>query len=129
MTTTTEYFGGCPECGQTDGYLNVRSNHWFVCDTHRTKWCIGANLYSSWHDETEADWRRNDEKLAGYRDVDPIRAEPTEEERRRMEEHKARLASADQIDQGYGVQMGPGDTMRALGPDDNPFDPDPGAAP
>ncbi len=68
MTTTTEYFGGCPECGQT--------------------------------------------------------AEPTEEERRRI----ARLASADQIDQDYGVQMGPGDTMRALSPEDNPFDPDPGAA-
>ena len=36
------YFGGCPECGNTDGYMNVGSEHWFVCDVHRIKWFIGS---------------------------------------------------------------------------------------
>jgi hypothetical protein len=35
------HFGACPECGGTDGYINVRKSHWFPCDTHRTRWCVG----------------------------------------------------------------------------------------
>ena len=66
------YFGGCPECGNTDGYVNVRSNHWFVCDRHMTRWSAGANLFSGWREETEADWQRATEKLANYRVVRPI---------------------------------------------------------
>ena len=30
--TTDEYFGGCPECGHTDGFLNTQSSHWFIRD-------------------------------------------------------------------------------------------------
>ncbi len=70
--TTDAYFGGCPVCGETTGNLNVGRDHWFICDKHRTKWCIGSNLFSSWRDETEAEWQRNAEKLAGYRAVNPI---------------------------------------------------------
>jgi len=40
------YFGGCPECGGTHGYLNVNRNHWFVCDDHKTAWFIGSNIFS-----------------------------------------------------------------------------------
>ncbi len=79
--TTDEYFGGCPECGENNGYLNVNRSHWCVCDAHRTKWLVGENLFSAWRDETEADWQRNAEKLAGHREVKPIYPEPTEEER------------------------------------------------
>lgn len=57
--TTDEYFGGCPHCGQNDGYINSGPDHWFVCDQHKTKWCAGSNLFSSWHDEDEEERKRN----------------------------------------------------------------------
>jgi hypothetical protein len=71
--TTTNYFGGCPTCGGCDGYLNLRRDHWMVCHACKTRWVIGANLFSSWRDETEADWERNYLLLSGYRQVKPIR--------------------------------------------------------
>ena len=51
----------CPNCAKlSDGYLNVREgvffNHFGVCDSCRSFWYIGANLFSSWQDETEDDW-------------------------------------------------------------------------
>src|SRR6266511_5437945 len=27
--TLEDYFGVCPECGQSDGYVNIGSGHWF----------------------------------------------------------------------------------------------------
>ena len=101
--TTDEYFGGCPECGNSDGYLNVGRNHWMTCDEHRTTWPIGANLFSSWHDETEADWQRNEAKLKTYRVVDPIYPEPTEAEKREQAKFEATMERARKIDRGYGV--------------------------
>ena len=115
--TTDEYFGGCPECGKSNGYLNVGRNHWAVCDTHKTTWPIGANLFSSWHDETEADWERNEARLAGYSVVKPIHYEQTEEERSEAEEHTALMR---RIDKGYGVISGP-DGTRAIEPDEDPL--------
>jgi hypothetical protein len=70
--TTEEYFGGCPECGQTDGYLNLGRDHWFVCDQHRTKWWIGSNVFSCWRNETQEDWYRAAAKLSQHREVEPI---------------------------------------------------------
>lgn len=66
------YFGGCPECGGTNGFVNVGANHWFVCDEHRTKWCCGTNLFSHWREEDEAEWLRNANLLSGYREVMPL---------------------------------------------------------
>jgi len=70
--TTDDYFGGCPECGCTDGYMNISRNHWFVCDEHRTKWLVGSNLFSSWREEGETIWRQNWERLLSYREVKPV---------------------------------------------------------
>ncbi len=78
--TTDEYFGGCPECGQTDGYLNCERTHWFVCHQHRAKWCAGANLFSGWRDEDEAIWTKNAIGIWHYQNVEPIypvRARPS----------------------------------------------------
>ena len=69
---TGEYFGGCPHCGQTDGYVNVGREHWFVCDRHKTKWHVGSNLFSCWRHEDEETWRRNEYLLQNYMTVDPI---------------------------------------------------------
>ena len=66
-----DYFGGCPECGQTGQCMNVNRDHWFVCDEHKTKWWVGSNLFSCWRDEDEAIWKKNSEKLLGYIDVRP----------------------------------------------------------
>jgi hypothetical protein len=71
-TTVEHYFGGCPECGGNDGYLNIRSTHICVCDAHLTCWQIGANLFSCWHEENEAIWAKNEAKLNAYRVVDPL---------------------------------------------------------
>ena len=65
------YFGGCPECGSNDGYLNLHRAHWFVCHAHRKRWLIGANLFSTWRMETEEDWQQNYERIRGYEEVMP----------------------------------------------------------
>ena len=65
-------FGGCPTCGQNDGFLNIRRSHWFVCHTHRAKWCVGSNLFSGWRTESRFDWQRNSERIRGYREVEPV---------------------------------------------------------
>lgn len=116
----TKYFGGCPECGKQDEYLNVGRSHWAVCNRHKFTWSIGTNLFSSWHEETQADWRRNAEKLASYREVNPIYPEPTEEQKRQRAEHQRFSDECQRVDKGFGVEFGP-DGIRALGPDDNPF--------
>ena len=72
MGMTTEYFGGCPHCMGSDGFLNIGRDHWGICRKHQAKWYIGSNLFSGWRDETEEDWLRNSYKIAGYRQVEPI---------------------------------------------------------
>ena len=71
---TTYPFGGCPHCGQNDGYLNDGRDHWFRCDRHKVKWWVGSNLFSSWRDEDEETWRLNRFRLAEYMTVSPIPA-------------------------------------------------------
>lgn len=78
--TTDDYFGGCPDCGGSDGYFNSGRDHWFRCDEHKTRWLVGANLFSSWREETEADWQKNRQTYGGYREVAPVMPAPTEEE-------------------------------------------------
>ena len=65
-----EHFGWCPECGKTDGFLNLERVHYFYCDAHRTRWRVGSNLFSCWRDEEEETWERNARHLEHYRDVD-----------------------------------------------------------
>jgi hypothetical protein len=59
-------------CGGNDGYLNVGPAHWFYCKEHGTRWCAGENLFSGWREESEEDWGRNAEDLAGYAEVEPL---------------------------------------------------------
>ncbi len=85
-TQTEHYFGGCPECGDQDGYTNVGRSHWIFCKEHRTKWCVGSNLFSSWHEETEAEQRQayEDIGLGGFREVEPMPWRPPLRERLQM---------------------------------------------
>lgn len=71
--TTDDHFGLCPECRQrNEVMLNIGPEHWAVCDTHRTKWCVGSNLVSGWKDEPKEMHARNWAKLTGYREVRPF---------------------------------------------------------
>ncbi len=65
-------FGSCPECGCHDDYKNVRSYHWFFCKQHKVKWLAGVNLFSSWRQETVADWQLNDNFLKNFVVVVPV---------------------------------------------------------
>jgi len=65
-------WGLCPYCGKTDGCHSVGRDHWYVCHEHKTKWCIGSNLFSSWRDLTEDERRRNRRVFDEYRTVAPI---------------------------------------------------------
>jgi hypothetical protein len=69
-----DYFGGCPRCpdGKNDGYLNIWRANWFVCHTHRVKWCVGDNMFRSWRDESEEIWRTNARRIADYKEVKPV---------------------------------------------------------
>lgn len=69
---TTEYFGGCPHCGSSDGFLNFGRDHWGICHKHQVKWYIGSNLFSGWRDEAEEQWLRNTYRLSPYHQVEPI---------------------------------------------------------
>ena len=70
--TTDSLFGGCPHCGHGHSYLNVGRDHWSYCAEHKTKWCIGSNLFSGWQEETEEDWKRNEYRLAECMTVKPV---------------------------------------------------------
>ncbi len=70
------YFGGCPDCGKNDGYTNIHRDHWFFCRKHDVKWWVGTNLFSTWMDQDESEWREAEEWLSGYTVVEPIYASP-----------------------------------------------------
>lgn len=65
-------FGVCPECGQSNGYLNIQKDHFGVCHKHKIIWSIGYNLFSSWMDEDEAIWKKNREILEQYEFREPV---------------------------------------------------------
>ena len=71
-----DYFGGCPRCGNNDGYLNIGSTDVCFCTKHRCKWSIGANLFSSWKDENERKWAENGLFLDSFATVQPIHSRP-----------------------------------------------------
>ncbi len=64
-----DYFGVCPTCRKYSGCLNIGRDHWFYCETHKTKWWIGSNLFSGWKSQTEEEHNRNASILSGYLDV------------------------------------------------------------
>jgi hypothetical protein len=70
---TKVFWGVCPVCRDNDGYLNVGRNHWFFCREHKTKWCVGSNLFSGWRRQTEAEQQFWCEKLnfGSYEEVHP----------------------------------------------------------
>jgi hypothetical protein len=68
-----DLFGLCPICHKTDGHANVGRRHVFYCKEHKTSWCIGSNLLSSWREQTEEEQHRiwNEVGLDEFEDVEP----------------------------------------------------------
>lgn len=60
---TDHYFGLCPYCRNTDGYINIGKGHWFFCKEHKVKWWVGSNLFSGWEEQTEKEQEDIHEEL------------------------------------------------------------------
>ena len=73
--TGTQYYGSCPLCGKTDGYLDTPGGHVFVCDTHKTSWLVGSGLFTV--EASDDELRANRDKLAVYREVEPLALDQT----------------------------------------------------
>jgi len=75
MTSECNYFGICPRCDQDNpgeqSMLNIERDHWYYCDEHKTKWCVGSNLFSVWRQESEADWAFSIAYLDDFETVEP----------------------------------------------------------
>ena len=69
------YFGACPYCGDTDGFINIENDHWFLCVKHKTAWYAGAGLFSCWKEENEKIWNKNRRLLRKHRIVEPLQME------------------------------------------------------
>jgi ssDNA-binding Zn-finger/Zn-ribbon topoisomerase 1 len=70
-TGAPNYFGVCPKCHKTDGYINIGRGHWFYCKEHKNRWFVGENLFSTWRDQSEEEQRRIYDELEfeSFRDV------------------------------------------------------------
>ncbi len=75
--TTDEYFGGCPHCGKTDGYITLNDDeHWFVCERHSARWYVGSGLFSvSDEPMTQAELAKQYRAIS-FRIFEPIFAQP-----------------------------------------------------
>jgi hypothetical protein len=67
------YFGLCPHCRNTDGYINISKSHWFICAEHKMIWRVGINLFSSWKDQTEDEqrWIYSELGIGDFAEVEP----------------------------------------------------------
>jgi len=53
-----DYFGLCPVCHRSDGYVNAGSSQYFYCGAHKKAWYAGSNLLSNWRSQTKDEQRR-----------------------------------------------------------------------
>lgn len=67
-----ERYGACPVCAGHDGCLNVGRYHWFRCDSHKTKWLVGEDLFAYWREQPAQEWRAAGDMLAAYQEVEPL---------------------------------------------------------
>jgi hypothetical protein len=68
-----DHFGTCPHCHDFGGFINIGRGHWFFCDEHRVKWCVGSDLFDCWRDQTEKEQRAiyDAKGFGSYQDVVP----------------------------------------------------------
>ena len=66
------YFGVCPICAKTDGYVNVRREHWLVCRDHHLRWRASTNLASNGSSDCPSKRDANWSDIRHYRVVHPF---------------------------------------------------------
>ena len=76
----TQHFGCCPICHKEPIVLNLGSDHWAMCVRHRVIWCLGSNLFSSWHKENQTIWDKNKKRLERCAEVRPYLPPPDPKE-------------------------------------------------
>lgn len=62
------YFGCCPVCLETDGFINIGPDHYFICREHKKYWFIGSNLFDCWRDQEDKE-EENRKLLEGFEGV------------------------------------------------------------
>jgi hypothetical protein len=72
LPTRGDYWGGCPVCRRNNGFLSIGPKHWVVCNVHKVKWHVGYNIFSGGHEMPAEQRFKNRDKLAQYREVEPI---------------------------------------------------------
>lgn len=75
------YFGVCPKCHRTDGYIWVGKNESdpdigrvavMLCRTHKTCWSAGYKTFSSWRDDTVEQQKALQAELGFWSDYDQV---------------------------------------------------------
>jgi len=90
-------YGTCPRCHEYSDMISAGRNHWMICETHKTKWWVGSNLFSSWRYQTKDEQRAiYDAKGVGtFDEVEPYYPPPTKAEIAERAEAKAKQAVED----------------------------------
>jgi hypothetical protein len=70
------HFGGCPECGGNEGWVNIGRSHWMFCKRHKLTWSVGSNLFSSWRGQTEEEQRKIYDQvgMSSFNEITPEQA-------------------------------------------------------
>lgn len=84
MSELDSHFGLCPRCADEDRWnegelLNYGRDHWIACHEHEVRWYVGANLFSSWREETDEVWKANAERIGTYIEVEAAHLAPLPE--------------------------------------------------
>ena len=82
-----DYFGGCPRCGNRDGYMygyagsypTSKPLEWFVCHKHRTRWEWGSGMTSAWKEWTGQQLATQQAKTETYTVVEEVGLRPLSE--------------------------------------------------
>jgi hypothetical protein len=92
-----DHFGTCPHCHDYSDIINIGRSHWMICETHKTKWWLGSNLFSSWRDQTEDEQRAiyDAKGIDTFDEVKPCYPAPTDAEIAERAEAKAKQAVED----------------------------------
>ena len=96
-----DYFGVCPTCHRTNGFINVGSGHWYFCSEHKTAWCIGSNLFSCWRDETPEQQKAEYDRL-GFGEYEEVRPCGPQHFCAALKGEPLNAAAAEMLEQGFG---------------------------
>ncbi len=63
-------FTVCVRCNKPTCWIcNIGRQHWAYCEACCVKFMVGENLFSSWREQSEEDWKKNREFLEDFEDL------------------------------------------------------------